>query len=407
MRLPPRWVVVVSLAVAAAILGDSVLYAVLPTIHDELGIGAAAVGLLLSANRLVRLISNPIAGWVMARFGARWPFTLAIFLGALTTLIYGLNVGIVIFVLARAGWGIAWSFLRLGGYLAALDASDDGSRGYYLGFFNGVTRFGSTVSVLVGALLTDLVGFRETILIFTGISLLGGLAVLRERPPEPKVAIAPQATSGGGVRELFVNLHGITLVLYVLAFLQALTINGLVTSTLGAWLEDQFGSQIDLLWLTVGVASLTGILLGVRFLSDFLWGPLSGHLSDRHGRRLVLGIAGAIQVSALVLLAIGGNIWLTIGVTLALFLAATAVAVTIDALAGDLAPKEQRSQAMSWYAMFHDLGAAAGPLIGWAGISLGLMYPIAGVLVLLAGVVFIAAFTVNERGRLQIMAADD
>lgn len=398
MRVPPRWVIVVSLAVAASILGDSLLYAVLPTIYTELGISAAAVGLILSANRLVRLVSNPVSGWVVARVGIRWPFVGSVFLAALTTAVYGLGWGLAAFVIARALWGVCWSFLRLGGYLAALDASDGSSHGYYLGFFNGVTRFGSMFSVLAGALLTDLVGFEETVFLFAGISLLGGLAVLRERPVTSGVPVAATSSSAvpGGLKALFGDLEGRLLMLYALAFLQAMTINGLVTATLGAWLEDQYGEQIGLVWLTIGVATLTGLLLGVRFLSDFVWGPLSGHLSDRHGRRIMLVLAGTVEVAGLVLLALGGSVWLTVLVTAALFFSATAVNVTIQAIAGQLAAPERRSQAMSWYATFHDLGAAAGPLIGWAGISLALMYPVSAGLLLLAGAIFVTIFLANE-----------
>ena len=51
------------------------------------------------------------------------------------------------------------------------------------GFFNGVARFGSFVAALIGGFLTDLIGFETTVYAFAGVTLLGGLAVLRERPP--------------------------------------------------------------------------------------------------------------------------------------------------------------------------------------------------------------------------------
>ncbi len=43
MHMPPRWVVAVSLAVAGTLLGDSLRYAVLPTVWPQLGL---EVGLL-------------------------------------------------------------------------------------------------------------------------------------------------------------------------------------------------------------------------------------------------------------------------------------------------------------------------------------------------------------------------
>lgn len=375
MQLPPRWVVAVSVAVAATILGDSLLYAVLPTIHDDLGLQAFMVGILLSANRFVRLITNSVAGWTMARAGVRGPFLAAIFAAALTTALYASGLGFVVFLIARLGWGLCWSFLRLGGYLAALEASDHRSRGYYLGFFTGVTRFGSFIAALIGGFMTDLIGFETTVMAFATLTLLGGIGVLRERPPDVAVegvvddgeheTSAVQPMGGGGRRRLWI--------VYATVLIQAMAVQGLITSTLGSWLQTNYGDDISLVFVTVGVASLTGMLLSVRYLSEFLWGPVAGHLSDRFGRiRLLLGASG-IEIVGLIGLAVAPGIWPVIFISVGLFLSATAARVTLDALAGDLAPPERRSQTMSTYATWSDLGSAAGPLVGWIiGIGLGL-----------------------------------
>ncbi len=112
MRMPPRWVVVVSLAVAATLPGDSLLYAVLPIVWAELGLELWMVGVLLSANRFVRLVTNPIAGWVVERTGVRVPFVLAVFASTATTATYGLGSGLGVAVWdgtneERAGIGSA------------------------------------------------------------------------------------------------------------------------------------------------------------------------------------------------------------------------------------------------------------------------------------------------------------
>jgi len=67
----PRHVLVVAMAVAISLLGDSTLYAVLPSHADPLGIKLAFVGILLSANRFVRLLTNSLAGYVHDHTG-RW-----------------------------------------------------------------------------------------------------------------------------------------------------------------------------------------------------------------------------------------------------------------------------------------------------------------------------------------------
>ena len=54
----PLPVVAVALAVAATLLGDSMLYAVMPSQPEAWSLSVPAVGVLLSANRLVRLVTN-------------------------------------------------------------------------------------------------------------------------------------------------------------------------------------------------------------------------------------------------------------------------------------------------------------------------------------------------------------
>ena len=50
---------------SAAILGDSMIYNVLPTGVDFSGVSVALVGVLLSANRIVWFVSKTLAAWVL------------------------------------------------------------------------------------------------------------------------------------------------------------------------------------------------------------------------------------------------------------------------------------------------------------------------------------------------------
>ena len=89
----PLPVVIVSVGGAVAELGDSMLYAVLPADPKSFGVSLAAVGVLLSINRFIRLIFNPIAARLYERFGTWPPFYTAIALSAVSTASYGLLRG--------------------------------------------------------------------------------------------------------------------------------------------------------------------------------------------------------------------------------------------------------------------------------------------------------------------------
>ena len=105
MRIPPRELIVISFAVALTLLGDSLLYAVLPAIWHKIGLELWMVGALLSANRFIRFLTNPLAGRLVERFGLRKPFLTAVFVAAITTATYGISSGFVVFLIARCFWG--------------------------------------------------------------------------------------------------------------------------------------------------------------------------------------------------------------------------------------------------------------------------------------------------------------
>jgi predicted MFS family arabinose efflux permease len=107
------WLVtVVGCCIGLAIMGDSLMYSILPLAAPALGIPIPLVGVLLSANRLVRLLSNVGASRVFERFGPRLPFIGSVAIGTVATLLYGVQWGFVVLLVARLLWGVSWSASR-------------------------------------------------------------------------------------------------------------------------------------------------------------------------------------------------------------------------------------------------------------------------------------------------------
>ena len=121
----PLPVLVVSGALAASLFGDSMLYAVMPSRPSDWGLSVGLVGVLLSANRLVRLLTNTLAAHLFDRWGSRVPFALAMVFAVITTATYGWATAFWVLLLARLVWGMSWSVLRLGAYWTVLDEATD------------------------------------------------------------------------------------------------------------------------------------------------------------------------------------------------------------------------------------------------------------------------------------------
>jgi MFS family permease len=397
----PTSVMVVAAAVAATLLGDSMLYAVMPSRPDAWALSVPAVGVLLSANRLVRLLTNSVAMWVFERLGPRAPFAFALVLAAVVTLVYGWATAFFVLLAARMAWGLCWSLLRLGGFWAVLNAATDDDRGLLMGWYSAIVRMGSVGGALVGALLTDAIGHRSTLTIFSAAIALAGvswfLATRSEGGGGRRAVEGGRGTRAGMVtvladrRLLVTGLGGL---------ITGLVFSGLVTASLGFFLREHFGEEIAMLGFALAVTSATGILLGLQWSLGMPLAPLLGHLSDRFGRSLVTTAGFSIGAVGLLLLAVTSSLTLLLlGVALT-FIAATALTVGLSATAGDLAPPERRSAVMSSYATFLDLGSALGPLIGLAFASLATlrgMYAAAAVVLLIAALLSRRIFADADR----------
>lgn len=359
-----RQVVVISLITAACLIGDSMLYIVLPVHYAEAGLGSLwEVGIILSVNRLVRLPLNPAAGWLYRRMSDRTGIFIATVLATLTTLGYAVADGFALWLLLRCVWGAAWTLLRLGGFYCILNVSSDGDRGYFMGLYNGLYRLGSLAGMLLGGILADWLGFSSTALLFgacTSLTVILGLVFV----PGGKAPI-PASVAAAGARG--VRWADAT-VLWVMGtgLMAALIYQGLYAATLSELIRIHFGNEIGLFGLTVGAATLGGTLQAVRWGWEPWLAPWFGLLSDkRFGRRAVMVaalFAGALFFG-LAALSLPLPLWLL--VLLGTQMVGTALTTGADAVASDTAAARGGRIFMMWYSFAVDLGAALGPLIAY------------------------------------------
>jgi MFS family permease len=271
-----------------------------------------------------------------------------------------------------------------------------------MGFHTGVARLGTLFAVLLGGLLTDHLGFRATALGFASITLAAGLLMLRERPPSAgraRTRAAPDREGDAALLPDPARERSQRWAVYAAIFVVQASASGLVVATLGLWLVERFGDEVRLGALALGVATLNGMLLAARFAIDASWAPFAGHLSDRHGRRGFLLVSGLTTAVGLLGLTAVTSLVGTAAMALLFFVGSTALRVTIDASAGDLAPAPIRSRVMSWYASWTDLGAAMGPFVAYplaATVGLDWVYRGGAGCLLLAGG---AVLSILLRGR--------
>ena len=369
-----RVLIPLGLGTAISLLGDSTLYTVLPqaSIAASAGVTLAMVGIILGINRLVRLLSNPIAGSLYDRLPTRKLMIASLLIGVISTTLYALGREVEIFLLGRVLWGIAWSGIWIGGNTIVLDIADDENRGrlsgrYQMWFFGGIGA-----SALFGGLFTDVFGFHRGLLIsagLTGMALLMWILVLPETKPyranSPRIS-QPKSSYRFPWKTAILTSIPVFVVRFGLA--------GVIASTTILWLESFLADGVTLEGGFIPIATFTGVFVAVRTLTGMISAPTAGTLSDRLNRRWLI-IA--------MLLAIGSfGFWLMSSVAMfSAFLGALlaslpggGVQTLAPATAGDIVRPEVEGRVISVIYTFGDIGSALGPplalwLVGLVGLS--------------------------------------
>lgn len=271
-------VTVIAIVTALCLLGDSMLYIVLPIYWKEAGLTALwEVGLLLSINRFVRLPITPLIGLLYRKLPLRVGLAFAVLLASVTTVGYGVLNGFAAWLVLRCLWGIAWSFLRMGSYLTVIRYSDDSNRGHLMGRFNGISRLGSLVGMLAGGILVPFTGMDAVSVAF-GLFMLAGL---------PYVALhitgTTDRTANGGDNSYRQkgrgNLHETVWTKPVMKIIATglllFLIQTVLTSTLSLLIETHYAQPMMLIGIIVTSTMLSGVLQAVRWA----WEPFLAFFS--------------------------------------------------------------------------------------------------------------------------------
>lgn len=360
-----------ALAYSLALLGDQMLYVFLPSNPAAAGIAAASLGLVLSANRIVRLAANSLGGLLSDRLGRRRPYLLGMVLALASTSGYLVSDSLWPLLVSRVLWGLAFALLSVGGIAIMLDHSTDADRGRTVGFFQSLLQLGTLVGLVLSGFLTDLLGYRGTLAIYVPLTALGlGIAmwVLRDSDATPAHHVT-RAAAGAAPLGVFATLRRLDPRLLAPAYVCFATHfagSGVLAATLGMYLKMLASEAGGGSWL-VPVASLTGILLATRRLAGMVEAPIAGHLLDRFGDRRIVAAAGVLVILAGFVTLAGGR-----G---AAFVMAGVVLVSVGegfsqpavvVWTGDGAPPHLRGVVMGGLSTAGDLGAALGPLVAYA-----------------------------------------
>jgi len=364
IHIPHPSVLLAGLATAMTIMPDQALYVILPVPGWQalLGLSKIDVGILLSTNRFIRLLTNHWAERLVHRVNATFLFVSILVLGAWVAMMYGTWPIMWVMLTGRALWGLCWSVIRQVGIMTSIDTAESGKSASVIGFYDGLGRCGSIVGMLIAGWLCskpDMVAWRNCFWLFAVVSLLaaipGGLARrgVEEHPSEFRKTRVSAPTD---------HLYS----LLICGFVTGCVGTGMIVSTLGAVLARGLGDYITIGALVIGVTAVNGWMLALRYGILSLGSPVLGSLVDRIGDRRIAfiffcvgtSILGAVAIISLVANALMTLILLVL--VMAFFVCGTGLMVALSSEAGGYG-----SKTFSWYVTAFDFGTASGPMLAW------------------------------------------
>lgn len=355
---PPYQIVCIALATSFVVMGDALLYTVLPLHYSYLGLTAFQVGVLLSVNRWVRLVSNLVAHHFLSRGPAVLWLLAFLGLGTVCMVIYATITSFWLLLATRVLWGVCFSFLRHAGIFTALRMASGRRMMERFGWYRSLSALGMFWGAVVGGWGYDQFGYTSILLGFVIMSLaalpLGWLSQTGRAGivAEPVAAAPPRPTGDQGW--------------WVNGFVLGLVGSGILMATLGLLLRQAIGDELRLPGGVVGVATLTGILLGGRAVLDSLAAPVFGAAFDRASKRGLESGLYLLGAGVLLLAGIRFTPWMLIPAVLVVFLCTSSLTLVLTTRAAS-----EGSRKLAAFVTACDLGSASGPLIGWTLVNFG------------------------------------
>ncbi|WDZ94822.1 MFS transporter [Herbaspirillum sp. WKF16] len=331
-----------AMSLAAALPCDIVLYLLLPMYAEQFHVTLAEVGVLLAANRLVRIAGYRWVTRFYSRRGDRPTCFYAVCAAIACALGYTVASGFWALLPLRLLWGMAFAGLNLS--TQAMSTSNPIGAARRSGRSRGVIAIGPMLWLPLAALLASHYGPRPVFALVALTAVIGLFAARRL----PQHAYPP----------LPARRWKLPNALDWWSFLEGLTLDGLFIVGLAYMSKQSFSEHAEL---------IAGVLMALRYFGEIVLSPLGGWLAERFGAVKVLVTLSLATCAALVGFG-GGLLWLFAGFIV--ILRALQLPLLPPIVAARTPPAE-RVHALAGRAIWRDIGAGMGPML--AGLLLPVM----------------------------------
>jgi len=370
----PRDVFVLGVIAFFVMVGFGVVVPVLPVYVRSFGVNYVAVGAVVSAFALMRLVTSPFCGRLIDWAGERTILSVGIGIVAVSSGLVGVAETYPQLLLLRGAGGIGSALFSVSAMTLLLGSTPSGIRARAIGFYQGGFLIGGMAGPAIGGLLAT-ISLTAPFFFYAGtLGVAGVIGIVLLRSSTSRAADAAAETAQRTPFRVVARDPRFRAACLA-NFAQGWTSLGIR------------GALVPVIVVEVlrGPTSWTGIAFACAAVAQTLTLAPAARFVDTVGRRPA--IIGAFALAAVTIMAVpfAPNIWV-LGALLCLYGVAAAFMGTAPAAALGDAAGAKGGRPVAVFSMFSDAGAIAGPLV--AGLLVDLVsLPVAflvGALLLLA-----------------------
>lgn len=396
-REPSLLSITLALTPATLLAGvaGGIAFPILPIVGLRLGLSLPFIGVILAANRAMRVVSSPLVGLVADRVGGRRTLLVGLTLQIVVMGLYALGIltrhAGPLFLAGRLLHGPGSACVFVSAQALALHAGGKTHGGRAAGSVRAAVVLGVPVGLLVGGLLSDAVGDAGTFGIAACAVVMALVGAWAKVPDlrAPVRAPAPLLDTLRAMRDWRLLAVG------ALNFALSFAAGGMILTTLALLVHERHVSVLGR-----NVQGTAGLLMGWMTILDAMATPLLGRLGDRwHAHARVATGAIALLVPGLVFVGLSsGAAGIAAGLAL-VGIGAAGLGPSLLVLMGALVPHERRGTGAGLLQLCGDVGGMLGPLVGTALFAGNTAVPYLGTAALLACFVPLAAWLARVEAR--------
>ncbi len=348
---PPAVAALTSVGFFVAV-GFGLIIPAIPIFASSFGASATAIGLVVSAFAVARLVSGLFAGRLVERFGERLVLGSGLAMVALFTFVTALAQSYNQLLIFRTAGGLGSSMFSVAAGSLLLRSVDESHLGRAQSVYNGGFLVGAIMGPAFGGALMG-ISLRAPFFIYTATLIIAAtIALIRLTPDRLGHKSSKPVVDGEPMRIREALSFPDYRIALALTFLGSWVLFGLRSSLVPLFVTEELGASTSVVGLGFTVAGLANGLILLR----------AGRITDLRGRRYSLLVGSYFVLLGLIVMTFAFDPILYIIAMILMGLGGAFFGSAPAALVGDVI-KGRGGRVIAFFQMSGDAGMMVGPIV--------------------------------------------